>query len=134
MIREGIDLTRLYAYWDKQFVRTAKIVARWESPLSDKVVQSNYATSKIGHAGQLQHEQPKFYRALCVKALLVPIGKNNGGGAAMLALVMEVSKALKITEVTAFDIVQMTFSMNNRKCPIATKASYRNTKSKYLIT
>ena len=88
MTEHGIDLSRLYAYWDKQFVRTTKIVDRWETPLSDNLGDSMNPTHKIGHAGQLQHEQPKLFRALCAKILLVPIGKNNGGGAAMLALVI----------------------------------------------
>lgn len=134
MTEHGIDLTRLYAYWDKQYVKTTKIVARWEKPLRDHLCVDNYPPHKIEHAGQLQHEQPKLCRALCAKILLVPIGKNNGGGAAMLALTLEVAAVLNVPEATAFELVTMLFRMNNRHCPIGSKASYRNTKAKFLTT
>lgn len=128
----GIDLTRLYDYFERQYLDPSGAIRTWEEPLSSHLVaERQHELHKIKTADELHRLQPRVWNNLYAKAVLLPIGKWNGGGPAFIVLVMEIAEVLHVTESTGYDILDDLIRFANRRSPIASKASYRNTKGKF---
>lgn len=126
-----VDLTKFTTYLERQYKDPSPFIKSWERPLLDEVDQDKLEQSRpIASADQLWRLQRRMWNLLFLKVSMLPVSKAHGGGAAFVALVLEVAWALQIPETRAFDIVHDLLELANLNAAITTKDSYRNTKIK----
>lgn len=129
--RHGVDLDKFYTYLNAQYVDAEPHIRAWNEDLTKHINENNrHLLHRIKTADQLHQEHPKLWNNLQVKVVQLPVSKAHGGGAAFVALVLEIADVLKVSQGTAYDILDDFLRFNNRRAAITSKASYRVSKTK----
>jgi len=126
-----VDTSKLYRYWEREYLDPRGVIRTWEAPLSEHVEETEqHELRRIRYADELHRKQRTLWNNLYAKVVHLPVSKGHGGGAGMIVITMELAEVLGIPETVAYEIIQDMLATANRRAAITSKASYRTTKSK----